>query len=374
VTSVCLAANTLYYPEGGGHRWVYLQWALGLVEAGCRVVWLENVSVDTPAADVARLVQALRADLAPFGLADAVALAPYADHDVEFADVIALEEAAGVDLLVNLTYGMNPWAVRRFPRSALVDIDPGLLQVWMSRGEMTVAPHDLWFTTGETVVCGDGPIPSSGHRWQYVAPPVSLNAWPAVSSPARADEVPYTTVTHWWDREMIWDGRSQDNSKRVSFLEYIDLPRQASVPLELTVDVPDDDEDVALLRAHGWRVRHAAGVADSPRAYQAYITSSRGEFSCAKPSCLWLANAWVSDRTLCYLATGRPAVVQHTGPSRMLPDRAGLLRFRTPAEAAELLAAVEADYERHCREARALVECHFDARASAASVLERALA
>lgn len=371
MTSVCLAANTLYYPEGSGHRWVYLQWALGLVEAGCDVTWLENVSVDTPADDVAYLVGRLRADLAPFGLADAVALAAYADHEVEFADVIGLEGAAEADLLVNLTYGMNPWAVQRFRRSALVDIDPGLLQLWISRGEMTVADHDTWFTTGETVACGGrGPIPSTGHRWQYVAPPVSLTAWSVEPSP---DDAPYTTVTHWWDREMIWDGRSQDNSKRVSFLEYLDLAERTSVPLELTVDVAEDDEDVTLLRAHGWRVRHAAGIADSLGSYQGYIAGSRGEFSCAKPSCMWLSNAWVSDRTLCYLATGRPAVVQHTGPSRVLPDRAGLLRFRTPAEAARLLAVAEDDYDRHCREARALVECCFDARASATSVLERSL-
>src|SRR2546427_4181936 len=100
---------------------------------------------------------------------------------------------------------------------------------------------------------------------------------------------------------------------------------------------------------------------------------SRGEFSCAKPAYVSLDTAWVSDRTLCYLASGKPAVVQHTGASRILPDAEGLLRFRSIDEAAKALAAAEADYERHGRAARALVEEHFDARRVVASVLERAL-
>ena len=81
----------------------------------------------------------------------------------------------------------------------------------------------------------------------------------------------------------------------------------------------------------------------------------------------------MSDRTLCYLASGRPAVVQHTGVSRLLPDADGLFRFRNLDEAAAALAAADADYERHCRQARALAEEHFDARRFVARVLERAL-
>ena len=121
-------------------------------------------------------------------------------------------------------------------------------------------------------------------------------------------------------------------------------------------------------------MRDAEVVAFTPWDYQRYIQESRGEFSCAKPSCVRLQNAWVSDRTLCYLASGKPAVVQHTGPSRFLPDAAGLCRFRTLEEAVHCLETVAADYERHCRLARALAEELFDARKVVARVLERALA
>ena len=86
-----------------------------------------------------------------------------------------------------------------------------------------------------------------------------------------------------------------------------------------------------------------------------------------------MRNAWISDRTLCYLASGKPAVVQHTGPSRFLPDAAGLFRFHTPEEAAHCLESAAADYERHCRFARTLAEEHFDARRVVHRVLELAL-
>ena len=114
-------------------------------------------------------------------------------------------------------------------------------------------------------------------------------------------------------------------------------------------------------------------MSSTPWDYQRYLQGSRGEFSCAKPSTVRMQNAWVSDRTLCYLASGKPAVVQHTGPSRLVPDAAGLFRFHTPDEAARHLDTAAADYERHSRLARALAEEYFDARRVTASVLERAL-
>src|SRR5437867_10352945 len=128
-----------------------------------------------------------------------------------------------------------------------------------------------------------------------------------------------------------------------------------------------------MLERKGWRLREAWDVTATPEAYRAYVQRSRGEFSCAKPAYVSLDTAWVSDRTLCYLASGKPAVVQHTGPSRWLPSGEGLFRFRNMDEAAGALAAAEADYDRHCRSARALVEEYCDGRRVVEHVLERAL-
>ena len=84
-------------------------------------------------------------------------------------------------------------------------------------------------------------------------------------------------------------------------------------------------------------------------------------------------SAWISDRTLCYLASGKPAVVQHTGPSAYLPNGEGLFRFTTVAEAVGALDAVNADYERHCRAARGIAEAYFDGEQIAARILNEAL-
>jgi hypothetical protein len=137
---------------------------------------------------------------------------------------------------------------------------------------------------------------------------------------------------------------------------------------------PGDAGDVAKLRSGGWSVRQSSDVARSPNEYRSYIQRSYGEFSCAKPSCMRFENAWMSDRTLCYLASGKPAVVQNTGPSSYLPSGEGLFRFSSKEEAVEAIGTINANYEHHSVAARELVESTFDATPVVRSILERALA
>jgi len=373
-TRVCLSANTLSYPEGGGHLWVYLNWALGLRALGCRVLWLEAVEPATPAAEIRALADSLRSRLERYGLADSVALCREDGEPLprEFEDGGRAFEA---DLLLNLQYALSERIVRRFRRSALLDIDPGLLQVWLSTGQVEVARHDLCLTIGETVGTPGARFPNAGLEWHYTPPCVALDWWPQF--PDAAGDAAFTTVSHWWSEDgWIGDPESgYQNDKRAGFLPFLDLPRHTAQPLELALYLAEDEaEERQALERLGWHVVPSWRVASTPWSYQRYIQDSRGEFSCVKPSCVRLANAWVSDRTLCYLASGKPAVVQHTGPSRFLPDAEGLWRFRDVDEAARCLEAVAADYEHQCRLARTLAEEFFDARKVVRRVLERALA
>src|SRR5262249_5214267 len=203
-------------------------------------------------------------------------------------------------------------------------------------------------------------------------PPVSLSDWqPRPAFPSSA----YTTVTHWWGSAMEFDGVLFANDKRTAFLEYIDLPSRTGAPLELAICLgPKGQRDRDLWSKHGWSVREARTVSSPAAESQASIQSSGGEFSCAKGSCVRRENSWVSDRTVCSLASGKPAVVQYTGPSRYLPDADGLFRFRDVEQAARCLEAAAADYERQSRQARALAEEFFDAPKVAKRLLERALA
>ena len=375
--TVCLRpTNTLSYLNGGGHLSLFLNWASGLRAAGCRVIWLEEVPPNLESSEVRARVKVLKSYLQPHGLAEAVAL--YTGNGEllpqELSDgCLDLEAAVEADLLLNMRYDLPQEVVDRFRRSALVDIDPGLLQVWASKGLINLARHDLYFSIGETVGRPGALFPDCGREWHYTPPAVYLPAWRA---PPAAATAPYTTVSQWWGEWLQLGGDWFDNSKRASFLEYLDLPQRTAARLELALCMgrtTGEEEERRALVGKGWSVRDAWDEIPTPDLYHSYVCGSRGEFSCAKRSCMRLQNAWISDRSLCYLASGKPAVVQHTGPSRFLPDGEGLFRFRSPEEAARMLAAAEADYQRHCRLARALAEEYFDARKVLGRLLERAL-
>lgn len=376
-TIVCLAANTLGYPQGGGHLWVYLNWALGLRALGCQVIWLEVVWPGATEHEVRTNAADLKIRLEPYGLGDRLALFSWTGEPIR-SDAVngssGVEAVAEAELLLNMAYDIPAEVVARFRRTALLDIDPGLTQVWISKGQMSLAPHDVYFTIGETVGQPGSRVPDVGLTWQYTPPCVALDWWPVHGA---ADDAAFTTVSHWYgENEWIGDGPDgYSNDKRDGFLPFLDLPRRASQPLELALSlaVGDDDERDALQK-RGWRLRNAYDVASTPWDYQRYVQHSRGEFSCVKPSCIRLQNAWISDRTLCYLASGKPAVIQHTGHSRFLPDAAGLFRFHNMDQAIACMEVVATDYDRQCKLARQLAEQYFDARRVAHSVLERAMA
>jgi hypothetical protein len=364
-------------PDVGGHFWVYLQYAHGLRRLGCDVFWLEALRPDDgrrPASAVSTFFRRMER----YGLGGKAILyeAPAGPPDPDRIRFVGMSSARAeavlsrADLLLNFHYAMDPGMLSRFRRTALVDVDPGLLQLWMSRGQLRAPAHDVYLTTGETVGTPGSRIEDCGLPWIRIRPPVCLDLWPYRHDPACRR---FTTVSTWLGGEYVTEGKRvlYENDKRVSFLRFAELPARTSSELELAIHLRDrlDAPDRELLERNGWRIRHALEVARTPEMYRAYIQASRGELSCVKPSCVELQNAWVSDRTLCYLASGKPAVVQHTGPSAFLPDGEGMFRFSTIDEAAAALGAVEAEYERHCRAARGIAEAFFDSQAVLADAL-----
>jgi hypothetical protein len=379
MTTVCMTPLTLGYPEGAGHLWVYLNWALSLRALDCRVIWLEDIgehAATRPRAEVERDIATLGARLEAYGLGGALALTSFSGHELDPELVDARPDldiaAAEADLMLDFAYDTPLWALEMFRRTALVDLDPGLLQLWMTQAKLNASEHDVYLTIGETVGTSQALFPDGGVQWHHTPPPVFLRAWP----PTEATSGQYTTVTNWWEGWIELDDEPICNDKRIPFLEYMELPARTEQSLEiaLTLDDYTAETDVPLLERGGWTMRDAWQVCSTPEDYRAYIQGSRAEFSCAKPSCRLLANAWISDRTICYLASAKPAVVEHTGASRFLPDGEGLLRFRDIDEAAAAIEAVESDYERHSRLARELAEEHFDGEKVVRRVLELALA
>ena len=361
-TVVISPSNVADFPDGGGHFWVYMQYVQGLKRLGCDVYWLEHVH---GSGDARRDEEALRVFLKrmrDFGLAEQVLIVQQGekfprgiDNSGELTTHQSAESVcARADLLLNFSYAIDAELLSRFSKTALIDIDPGLLQFWIGEGQIQVARYDIYFTTGETVGSEEALFPDCDISWNYMRPVVSLSDWPMVYDD---NAQVLTTVSGWWGDEWISNGRDvlYQNNKRVSFMQFAELAARTEQALELALalgikdsqdeyvsddsnetdraEYQGDAKDRSILENYGWRIRLASDVASSPESYRNYVQKSRGEFSCAKPSCMRFQNAWVSDRSLCYLASGKPTIVQDTGPSQFLPRAEGMFRFRTIDEA-----------------------------------------
>ncbi|HTL55111.1 MAG TPA: hypothetical protein VL361_05500 [Candidatus Limnocylindrales bacterium] len=378
-TIVVSAFNVANFPEGGGHFWVYMQYVQGLRQLGCEVFWLERFRSTGNDKDDALLLAPFLARMERFGLKNNTILyssnRPDATPEAFFNlnPALAEEVFERADLLLNFHYAIAPTFLERFRRTALVDIDPGLLQFWISRRQLLVPAHDLYLTTGETVGTERARFPDCGLDWLTIRPPVCLEQWPYTFNSAAPA---FTTVSNWDTDDWIVDGKQvYENTKRVAFLPFAGLPRLTSQPLELALFLRTEKDflEQGELEQIGWQVRHSRDVAANPEVYRDYVQQSRGEFSCAKRSCIEFQNAWISDRTLCYLASGKPAVVQHTGPSTFLPNGEGLFRFKTIEEAAAAFEEINSDYESHCLAARRIAQTWFDARNIARRILDLSL-
>ncbi len=138
----------------------------------------------------------------------------------------------------------------------------------------------------------------------------------------------------------------------------------AGRPFELAVNLHPHDRtgDRELLRAAGWRLVHPYRVAGTVSGYQRYLRRSRAELGCPKPIHRELRTGWFSDRSACYLASGRPVLIEDTGLSDHLPTGEGLLVFRDMAEAVAGVEEIDRNYARHQRAARRLAEDLLDSR------------
>jgi hypothetical protein len=201
---------------------------------------------------------------------------------------------------------------------------------------------------------------------------VLLDAWPVRPSPEPGR---FTTVARWRGGygRLEHEGRLY-GQKAHELRALAALPERVAATLEIALAIDDADKsDRELLCSHGWRVVDPA-VAATPDAVREYIAGSGAELSVAQGAYVATRSGWLSDRTACYLATGRPAVVQETGLSDVLATGEGLLTFSTLDEAAVAIEQVQADHPRHCAAARAIAEEHLDSDRVLAELLEVSLA
>ena len=371
------------YPFGGV-IWDYLQYLLGFRSLGHQVLYLEDSGAwpydpvaGTITDDCSFALQSLRRIFTDFDMAESWVYRNGADGKFHGAgEKVAREWLRHGDLLVNVSSAgwLRDYDLRVGHRM-FIDGDPMFCQIGLLDGSNPLyagrlRDHDSHFTFGLSVGQTDCPVPVDGITWRPTVQPVAIDQWPV--TPVSAD-APWTTVMNWASyKPKVWEGRTY-GQKNLEFNRFRDLPSKTNIPLRLAMGLGVDGQRPAQeLRQIGWDLVEPQEVVPDHSAYRSFLTNSRGEWSVAKHGYVEGRTGWFSCRTACYLAAGRPAVVQETGWSRHLPSDRGVLPFTNLDEAAEGLAKVTRNYSEHSKAAREIALEFFDAKKVCQELLRQA--
>jgi hypothetical protein len=343
-----------------------LQYLLGFRALGCDVWFVEPVS-STAGDDYVAFV------MERAGLADRWALiAP--DGSVRGLDRARLNAIAGrADVLVNVSGMLTDVAVLdQVPVRVFLDLDPGFIQLWHVQGvDMHLDLHTHFATISDAVGRPGGMIPDCGKDWLLTLPPVVLSEWPFADEFERRA---LTSVGHWRGYGSVEHEGVRLGQRAHSVRPLAALPRHSPVPIQVAYAIhPDETSDLTALADNGWELLDADEVARDPDRYRTFVQGSFAELAIAKSGYVVTDSGWFSDRSACYLASGRPVIAQSTGFERRLPTGSGLLAFATVDEAAAAASDVVADYESHRRAARQIAEDVLDATRVLPALLDRLL-
>jgi hypothetical protein len=366
-------------PGQAGASWSVLQWVLGLKELGHRVLLVEEVppgklvpaGASLESSENARYFREL---VAGFGIEeDSCLLVGGTSQTVGLRYETVLGAAAGCDCLLNFSGTLkDPRILEGIPRRAYIDVDPAFTQLWDLQGHgLGLEGHDRFVTLGLSIGSAGCPVPTGGRSWTPTLPPVVLSRWPAAAGPPVR---PFTTVVNWRGYGSVEHAGVFYGQKVHSFRRFFRLPAATGAGFELACAIsPEETEDVAALNRCGWKLVDPAKVAGTAGDYRNFVSGSAAEINVAKKGYVASACGWFSDRSACYLASGRPVVAQDTGLPATVPSGEGFLTFGTLDEAAEAVAEVRGGYGRHCKAARMFAEEHLDSRTILPKVLEEVL-
>lgn len=361
-------------PWQGGATWAVLQYVLGFQRLGHEVCLVEPIAGKDLAPIVAPLSQSENAQyfkdlLERFGLAGKAALLLGGSRETVGLSYSELEQVAGrADILINIS-GMLTDArlLARIPIRVYLDLDPAFNQLWsaVQNIDMRFANHTHHVTIGLNLGDSDCPVPTCGLNWLKTLQPVCLDHWPVANGVGSNSTNPgpgaFTTIGHWRGYGSISHQGVRYGQKAHSLRQFLDLPKLVPETFRLALAIhPAETEDLARLKDSGWELADPAQVARTPRDYHDFIRSSKAEFGVCKSGYALSRCGWFSDRSACYLASGRPVVAQDTGFDRHLPCGQGLLAFENTAQAVAAITSINADYPSHCAAARRIAEEYFD--------------
>jgi hypothetical protein len=270
-----------------------------------------------------------------------------------------------------LTIGTPSWfdELERCSRRAFVDGDPVFTQAEMLEGgAASVLEHyEILFTYATRMGMADCTIPGAGRSWIPTRTLIATRLWR--QTPFGGETFPITGLLHWAaGSDVTIDGQVYGHKDR-EFARFQQLPELTSQPFRLAVGGGAPRERLEQL---GWKIVSPLEVTGTIPAYENFIATSRADFAIAKHAYVASRSGWFSDRSTCFLASGRPVLHQETGFSEWLPTGEGVLKFSNAADVLESLRSLDLDYARHSRAARRIAEEHFEAATVLGEMLDEA--
>jgi hypothetical protein len=361
-----------------GHTCAVMNWVMGLRELGHEVWIAEHLSSDeleAPEAGKSRSPQEefWHETAAEFGLADRQCLI----IDGKSPDLAAFRNfCAEADFFLNYSGQFKQLDLLgdRMTKCYL-DVDPGFTQLWAETcgTDMNFAGHDLFFTVGTNFGSLELRLPPTKQEWIPLIPPVAGEYWRGRLAEAGVSDAPdaWTTVSHWYGyNDLVWEGKIY-GGKRDSLHALRGLPRMSGQPFAIASDLQPGWEDYDAYIDGGWRLVCSADVCRDVPAYLRFIAGSLGEIGVAKGGYVVSRGGWISDRSVIYLALGRPVVLQDTGWPAVVKTREGLLPFVTVEDAVRRVAEIEASPKEHRAAARHLADTVFHPSNALSPLLER---
>jgi hypothetical protein len=378
---ITIAGAVAQRPGQGGHTWVFLQYLLGLRRLGWDVLLLDRLEPEMCVDEEGRpstlessvnLAYTRRA-LAGFECEESYALLFDAGRSVVGSTrERVMAHVRDSEAFINVMGYVDDAEVLGAARhKVFFDIDPGFSHMWQDLGWARLFDgYDAHVTVAGNIGREGCAIPTCGLEWIPTLQPIVLEHWPAQPAP---DLLCFSSVGAWRGPYAPIEYHGRTYGLRVhEFRRFVELPKRTGEHFEIALDIHSAEErDRASLEENGWHLVDPADVAGDPWRYRAYVAASAAELMIAKNMYVDTHSGWFSDRSACYLASGRPVVAQDTGLDGLLPRDRGLLLFSTIEEAEDAVANVASDYARHAHAARALAEECFDSDRVLGALLER---
>lgn len=366
----------------GGHAWCELHYILGMEALGHTVYFLEdcgeeswvyNWETEEITNELDYPQQYMQTCLEAVGFGERW-IYRAGDRTVGMELNTFQEICSQADLFIVRSISIPVWREEyNWPRRRIfIDTDPGFIQIRIQTGDTelatTVQNCERLFTIGQQIGNTENIIPTLERTWIKTVFPIVLDHWQNTKYTADGH---YTSVMQWKSYDDVEYGGTKFGNKDKSFPQFENLPSLTDQTLQLAFT--GDGKVSHQLSNKGWEIVSGWKSTFTAELYRQHITESKAEFGIAKQGYVLAQSGWFSDRSVCYLAAGRPVVVQNTGQHHWLPIGDGIQLFDCVTGACEGIESINKNYEHHCASARQLAEDIFDAKKVLPKLLEAAM-